>query len=544
MTKTLEEWSTTLRPVPTMVQGLEDIARDFRMKLPDRSSLFLFNSIPVQVFREMGALDAVAKKQQEHRILHEEVLEQAREQGGNVPDISHVAAEVTRQAGMADVLRQQMEGLAASARQEEEGRRAEALQEAEKFAAARRAEEEKQRIAREISQVHVDGMAADIDRMREASAAAGVTNNTVTHQYDQRVTHNTHVEQNTHAMMLNFLAHHQTQLAAFAVQQGITNERAMAILAENLKREQARPNQVVQILQQTLVNPNFEPRDPKPPPGYGAARAPAKQRDSTYPFPFSTPMMPTAVPVAALQPATQALAEMVPETPVPKVPRSRSRGPRKPKDEEGEVVPVIRKPRSRTPAKPTPPLDTPMPSALKRTASETERVPVAFDKPSKKKRPVSTGEVVPVIRAKAMPRKPAAVIEPETPQAPRRKSRARSATETEVVPVAMNRSGRSRSRPPRVAPETPVPMDIARAAAALGEDADVDVIPQMTKKAPRAPNKKPTAKAVRGKVVLDREAIRAQIRRVSVSVAPVTRGRGRPPGSLNKATLARLQPAV
>ncbi len=62
MTKTLEEWSTTLRPVPTMVQGLEDIAKDFRMKLPDRSSLFLFNSIPVQVFREMGALDAVAKK--------------------------------------------------------------------------------------------------------------------------------------------------------------------------------------------------------------------------------------------------------------------------------------------------------------------------------------------------------------------------------------------------------------------------------------------------------------------------------------------------
>ncbi len=87
MTKTLEEWSTTLRPVPTMVQGLEDIAKDFRMKLPDRSSLFLFNSIPVQVFREMGALDAVAKKQQEHRILHEEVLEQAREQGGKGPGV-------------------------------------------------------------------------------------------------------------------------------------------------------------------------------------------------------------------------------------------------------------------------------------------------------------------------------------------------------------------------------------------------------------------------------------------------------------------------
>ena len=531
-----------------MVQGLEDIAKDFRMKLPDRTSLFLFNSIPVQGFREMGDLDVIAKKQQDHRILQEEVLEQAREQGGNVPDLSHVTNELTRQAGMANALRQQMDGLAASAKQEEEGRRAEALQEAERVAAARRAEEEKQRIAREVTQVHMDGMAADIDRMREASAAAGVTNNTVTHQYDQRVTNNTTVEHNTHAMMLNFLAHHQAQLAAFAVQQGITNERAMEILAENLKREQARPNQVVQILQQTLVNPNFEPRDPKPPPGYGAVRTSTKQRDSTYPCPFSAPMMPNAVPVAALQPATRALAEMVPETPVPKVPRSRSRGPRKPKEdkedkEDKEVVPV-KKPRSRTPAKPTPPIDTPMPSALKRTASETERAPVAFDKPSKKKRPVSSGEVVPVIRAKARPRKPVAAVEPETPQALRRKSRARSATETEVIPVAMNRSGRSRSRPPREEPETPVLMDVARAAAALGEDTEVDVIPQMTKKAPKATIKKPAAKAVRGKIALDREAIRSQIRRVSVSVAPVPRGRGRPPGSLNKATLARRQAAV
>ena len=146
---------------------------------------------------------------------------------------------------------------------------------------------------------------------------------------------------------------------------------------------------------------------------------------------------------------------------------------------------------------------------------------------------------MPVIRAKARPRKP---VEAETPQAPTSKSRARSATETEVIPVAMNRSGRSRSRPPRQASETPVLMDVARAASALGED--VDVIPQV-KKGPNAKApKKPVAKAARGKVALDREAIKAQIRRVSVSAAPAPRGRGRPPGSLNKATLARLQAAA
>jgi hypothetical protein len=544
MTKTLEEWSATLRPVPTMVNGLEDIAKDFRLTLPDRRHLFLFNSIPMQGFREMGALDEMAKKQQEHRILQEEVLEQAREQGGNVPDLSHVTAEVTRQANMANALKQQMEGLAAAGRQEDEGRRVEALREMEKLAAARRAEEEKARISREVSQVHLDGMAADIDRIREASTAAGVTNNTVTHQYDQRVTHQYVENHNTHAMMMNFMAHHQQQLAAFAVQQGITNDRAMEVLAEHLKRQQAQPNQVVQILQQTLVNPNFGQQDPKPPPGYGAARTSAKQRESTYPFPFSAQMAPTPVPVAALQPATRETAAMVPETPVP-VPRSRSRGGRKPKEDK-EVVPVKTRASSRTPAKPTPALDTPMPSALKRASSETEHVPVTFEKPQKKTRPVSVGERVPVIRAKAKARSKTPIEEAETPQAPKRKSRARSVTETEVIPVAMNRSGRSRSRPPpRQASETPVLMDVARAAVALGEDSEVDVIPQV-KKAPKAkaPPKKPVAKASRGKVVLDREAIKAQIRRVSVSVAPVKRGRGRPPGSLNKATLARLQPVV
>ena len=82
-------------------------------------------------------------------------------------------------------------------------------------------------------------------------------------------------------------------------------------------------------------------------------------------------------------------------------------------------------------------------------------------------------------------------------------------------------------------------MDIARAASALGEDKEVDVIPQV-KKFGNTPKKKVAKK---GKVVLDRDAIKAQIRRVSISVA-APRRRGRPPGGLNKATLARLQPAV
>jgi hypothetical protein len=90
-------------------------------------------------------------------------------------------------------------------------------------------------------------------------------------------------------------------------------------------------------------------------------------------------------------------------------------------------------------------------------------------------------------------------------------------------------------------------MDVAKAAAALGVDEDIDVIPQEKKRKPKAVPKKPAGKIVRGKLTLDREVLRAQIKRVrlsNASAAVVPRGRGRLPGSLNKSTLARLQVAA
>jgi hypothetical protein len=154
---------------------------------------------------------------------------------------------------------------------------------------------------------------------------------------------------------------------------------------------------------------------------------------------------------------------------------------------------------------------------------------------------------VPVTKAKARPRK---TIDPETPQPPKRSrsrvSRARAPSETELVPVSMNISrGASRSRPPREASETPVLMDAVRTAAKeLGED--IDVIPMMkaakkTKVSLKTPVKKES------NIKIDKEALRQQIRLVRIESIPEApkRGRGRPPGSLNKKTLAaRVQVAA
>ncbi len=169
-----------MRKVPQMSDALNDIVKDFKFRLPDRKYLFMYQSLEMQNFREMGGLDIAAKKQQDQRIAHEEVLEQARE-GGNVPDLMHTAEDVTREANMAAVRRQQTENLAASTARHEEGMKREAERELERLAAAQRAEAERARIAREVTRVHLDRMTADRERMREAATAAGVTHHS--HQF-------------------------------------------------------------------------------------------------------------------------------------------------------------------------------------------------------------------------------------------------------------------------------------------------------------------------------------------------------------------------
>ncbi len=110
-----------MRKVPQMSDALNDIVKDFKFRLPDRKYLFMYQSPEMQNFREMGGLDISAKKQQDQRIAQEEVLEQAREGGGNVPDLTHTAEDATREANMAAVRRQQTENLAASTARHEEG---------------------------------------------------------------------------------------------------------------------------------------------------------------------------------------------------------------------------------------------------------------------------------------------------------------------------------------------------------------------------------------------------------------------------------------
>ena len=62
MPKTLEEWSGTMLRVQQMPDGLADIIKDYKLKLPNRRSITLYNSIEMQNSRELANMEMLAKK--------------------------------------------------------------------------------------------------------------------------------------------------------------------------------------------------------------------------------------------------------------------------------------------------------------------------------------------------------------------------------------------------------------------------------------------------------------------------------------------------
>jgi len=273
-----------------------------------------------------------------------------------------------------------------------------------------------------------------------------------------------------------------------------------------------------------------------------SSRAPA---NIEKPTPTIDAAMPSALKRAASQEAERVVALKPPAT--GKAAAVRAKRP----VSVGEQVPVIRaKARPRKPSD----VETSQPPARPRSQaarSESKEV-VPVDGTS-----MTTG------RGRSSSRPP--VEKPDLTKPPTRSETAtnkaaaptkRKSTSKDVVPQFKN--AKPSSRPPsKAAPETP---QVTKAPRLLAIE-DGDVVPQvkMARRAKSLVKQKPkmigktqnireavsaqSATKDKPKIVskkLDKEALRAQIKRVRIENTPATKkGRGRPPGSLNKATIAR-----
>ena len=290
MTKTLEEWSGTMRREQQMPDGLAAIIKDSKLKLPDRRHTFMYDSPAIQNSREMANMEMISKKQQNARILREEVIETAQDTNTHTPDVGHLAAALQQMNAMGAAQAQQQENFNRINAQEQARQAAESRAMLERMAAEMTAQRSKDRVAEDVTRLHRDAMHTDARLRQEAAMAAGVPVN-VTNNYDQtsNTTHN--VTNNTidpdaettasahrnmiYEMTSNFMKDHHAQFAAYAAATDMSAARAMAALVEMLEKRHAAQSTVNAMLAEQLANPMRRDQfDQGPaPPGSGSAAA-------------------------------------------------------------------------------------------------------------------------------------------------------------------------------------------------------------------------------------------------------------------------------
>ena len=73
--------------------------------------MVLFNSPKFQYDRDVANMEALSKRQQNGRILHEEVIETAGDTGANFHDVNHVAQAMQEMTAMGAASWQLQENL-------------------------------------------------------------------------------------------------------------------------------------------------------------------------------------------------------------------------------------------------------------------------------------------------------------------------------------------------------------------------------------------------------------------------------------------------
>jgi len=523
---------------------------------------------------------------------------------------------------------------------------AESLAMLERLAADMAAQRSKDRMAATVTQAHTDAMFADISMRHQAMSVAGVSTTNVVNNYDQTSSTTNHYDQTTNnhntysgsptgpnaeataAALANFMQHHREQFAAYATSTGMTAQKALEALTVTLEnRHHLSMSKVNAQLIEQLANPTMRPQydqGPGPPSGSGGAvgvAAAAGAQPSPQYQTYGINHVPAPVTFA---PSSQAQASSAPRVegatvPIPTSLQPHSRMIRSsgnlvqspyanPKPNAGPPVPKgIPVTVAAKPTIPLPPDIVPATPSME-TQTMNKRSSDASANAGTNKKPTRSASVP---RAKSASNAPAGTIAAmakavagavgtavtaamgssssssgaKGTSVSRSQGRSVSAKK-DVVSVAMDGQGaRSPSRPPREPEISQKDMLVAvsKAAEVLAEDK----VPK--KKASSTarktiPNSKPLVKMTRGKVTIDRAALRSQITRVNLAgadkpeaeaterpakiqrVAPkdpkdtkakaaatkfpkfakgtkLANPRGRPPGALNKKTLAKMSAA-
>jgi len=391
---------------PQMVDGLEDIVKDYKLKLPNRQWTQMWNSPQFQFDRDMTNMEMLAKKQQNARILHEEVIETARDTNTNFPDVNHIAQAIQGMTAMGAAQQQAQDALHRANAQQQAQQAQETRAMLQQMAAEMVAQRSRDKIADEVSRLHQDAMFADIRSRQEAMAAAGgvtnhnydqtssTTNNNTYNSYDQSTSTTAAIDPNAeinaaahrnmiYNMVQNFMKEHHEQFAAFATQNELSAARALAALTELIEKQHLGQSQVNATLVGMLANPANQSQynqGPPPTPPPTAAPVAAPMVASTPPVQAFHSSVPIPTPVAAAPVSMAALHVHGINNvamPMPKPGRPSTFGERAKTTKPGPG------PRERTPGRGRPPAEEPVdPRPVARPKSQPPRPPPIVHPPS------------------------------------------------------------------------------------------------------------------------------------------------------------------
>ena len=297
MAPSYAEMTAKMRERPTFAVAEKVLQQAYKLKLPNRTFIQLFNTPEISQFRGyQNELDEAERRRQTLQKERMEIGTLARGAGAQVvPDlnIAHEMLNQQRQAAMA--LGQHMNDLAAINRQQLAGMHAEQQSELVRLTAAGQQAANRAMMAEGALADLRDMTLAHRGLISELAARGGhVTNNIDARQTSNLV--NQHmVDVTTHNQVMNLMHTHAQMFGAYMHQQQISQQETQRLLYEHLRRQEEdrqRNSIVIHRMPPTapaIQYPVYGQGPPPPPPGGAGAVA-------------ATPIFapaPTPVPTAA-----------------------------------------------------------------------------------------------------------------------------------------------------------------------------------------------------------------------------------------------------
>jgi hypothetical protein len=546
-----------MRKAPSYTSAEEVIARDFKVKLPDRRYIKIWNSPELSQFR--GVQEDMDKEEERRHVVEAEkadIRKVAREQDVPTPDMNHVHEALNRQRQQASAFASHQEDMNRVHAAQMAGMQQETKAELERLAQAQAEAAKKAKIAAEAVSGLRDHQMEHRDMLGKLAESQGVVHQTIDQSSTTNTTNNNFSEQNVHNEVRAMVLARDHQFGQYMQQQQLTNEQMMNILYETVRRappapviHMMPPNNPMEVVQYTGGG------GPPPPPGAGSIHLKNTKGKKKEPRPIivtksgaqppAPPPTPPALPIPAPIPVPT-VPTPIPGYDNPK-PRTRSRSAsRKPAVTptrvpwttgmvpEEALIPV--------PA-PSPPAPAPVRGRARKRAESTETVRYPSEPPAVKPaktpraasaRAIAKNEAVtpvaPLPKAKAKAKAKAIAAAPmpdmaarsEAYEKARAKARAAAPIPIPILPLADVQKVKKKPK---------VTLNAGKIANVIGKDPDEDV-PLIQIGQPRGrPRKVPSAGPPgKKKVVIRKVKIASQPKG-----GPTTKRRGRPPGSLGKA---------